>query len=87
MVGELEHKIKKVMEEVAPMKTLPRKRKGNQWLKKELRQRMTKVKELQENYMSQGTSESKEVWKKARRETKSEMRSAKKRFMKKGDRR
>ena len=59
-VINLESKIKLVMEKVAPMKTIEKKRKKSRWLSQELKSRMEKVKRIRLSYMETGCAEKKE---------------------------
>ena len=56
-VTSLEVKMKQVMEKVAPMKTLEKKRKRSRWLSQELKNRIENVKRTRMSYMKTGCAE------------------------------
>ena len=60
-VRDLECKIKQVMEKVAPMKTLEKKRKRSQWLTPELKKRIENVRRTRMRYMESGCEGNKEA--------------------------
>ena len=83
-VKDLEGKIKQVMEKVAPMKTLEKKRKRSKWLSKGLKNKIEEVKKARMSYMKTGCPKKKEEWKKERRQVGKEVRQAKKMNTRKG---
>ena len=83
-VINLEGKIKQVMEKVAPMKTLEKKRKRSRWLSQELKNRIESVKRTRMSYMKTGCVEKREEWKAEKRQVGREVRQAKKLYTRKG---
>ena len=84
MVATLEETIKKVMEKVAPMKTVVVKKAKNKWLSEETKERIAIVKKLQAKYMESGSAMDKEAWKQKRRRVGAEIKNAKRKYTKKG---
>ena len=84
MVEELEGKIKKVMNGVAPMKTVEVKPRKLGWLTAELREGRKKSMELQRKYHSTRKEEDGKIWKEQRREVARELRRAKNNYAKQG---
>ena len=82
-VINLEGKIKQVMEKVAPMKTLEKKRKRSRWLSQELKNRIESVKKTRMSYIKTGCADKKEAWKVERRKVGKEVRQAKKLYTRK----
>ena len=83
-VGELEGKIKQVMDQVAPMKTIEKKRKRSRWLSKGLKSQIENVRKARMNYIKTGCLKKKEEWKAERRQVGKEVRQAKKMYTRKG---
>ena len=83
-VRDLEGKIKQVMEKVAPMKTIEKKRKRSKWLSRGLKNKIEEVKKARMIYMKTGCLKKKEEWKLERRHVGKEVRQAKKMHTRKG---
>ena len=84
MVETLEMAIKKVMEKVAPMKTVVVKKARNRWLSQSTKKRIQEVRGLQLKYLESGSAMHKEAWKKERRSVGAEIKKAKKKYTQKG---
>jgi len=83
-VINLEKKIKVVMEKVAPMKTIEKKRKKSRWISQELKSLIERVKRIRLSYMKTGCAKKKEEWKAEKRQLGREVRQAKKSHTRKG---
>ena len=83
-VLNLESTIKLVMEKVAPMKTIEKKRKKSRWISQELKSLIERVKRIRLSYMKTSCVKKKEEWKAEKRQLGREVRQAKKSYTRKG---